>query len=102
MPPETLWKKFITESEQETNEFAASGGDILEFYDDGRPKRWRCGRGENGEPLDPLQADRKNILHRLTADGSWEGVNPTADDIAELKQWRSDWSDLHRSKRPSH
>ncbi|GEM_PF-3743815 len=90
MPPEQI------ESKPDLGEFTAGGGEVVTVYDDGRPKRWRCGRGADGQPLDPPLVDRRNILHRLAADGSWEGVNPTAEDIAELKLWRSDWSDLHK------
>ncbi len=80
--------------EPEASAFASSGGEVLDRYEDGRPKRWKCGKAGPGKPLDPPGVDPKNVIHRITAEGSWEGANPTKDDIDEIKKWRTDWMDV--------
>jgi len=80
-------------------EFVQTGGNILEYYEDGRPKKWLCGKNAAGEPIDPPDVNPKNVIRRLNRDGVWEGVNPTKEDIEELKLWRDDWADIRRGKR---
>ena len=75
-----------------SSDFSRSGGMVLERYDDGRPRLWHCGRDTQGQRLDPPEVERQQALHRLNAQGRWEGVNPSQEDLAEIALWRSDWA----------
>lgn len=79
-------------------EFARTGGNILEYYKDGRPKTWICGKNAEGEPTDPEGVDPKDVVRRLNRDGVWEGANPAKEDVDEIKTWRSDWMNFTRKK----
>jgi len=79
------------DSEQEI--FEQTGGKILESYPDGRPKKWLCGVGENGEIIDP-RGKEKEAIRYLNKENQWEAGNPDEDLIKEIKRWRSDWHDI--------
>jgi len=75
------------EEENKSNEFEETGGKIIESYPDGRPKRWLCGKGENGEIIDPPDKERESIRY-LNAEGKWEAGNPDKELLEEFDRWR--------------
>lgn len=72
--------------------FVKNGGKVLEWYADGTPRRWKCGRGEKGEIVDP-QGMKKEAIRYFNAQGECEGKNPDEESLKEIKLWRSDWMD---------
>ncbi|TAN58515.1 hypothetical protein EPN15_00850 [Patescibacteria group bacterium] len=85
------------ESEQSMEEelesrFVKKGGRVLKIKENGAPQRWLCAIDDNGEPFDPPGIDPKNVIREINGEGKCEGVNPSEEDIEEIKQWRSDWN----------
>lgn len=74
-------------------EFIESGGQVFAWYPNSGPAVWKCGRGKDGEPIDPKGMQRE-ALHYLNERGEWEAGNPDEELLAEIKRWRSDWMDL--------
>lgn len=74
----------------EPSEFEKNGGKILETNEDGTPRRWFCGIGENGEKIHPPGIDPKKVFCKLNSEKKWEG-SLSAEDLEEIKKWRSDW-----------
>lgn len=74
-------------------EFINSGGKVLEWYDDGRPKRWLCGRSPKGEPICPEGMQKDAIIY-LNNKGQYEGTNPGQETREDIEKWRSDWQNV--------
>lgn len=76
--------------EQEPNDyedFLKSGGEFLEYFLDGQVKRWRCGKNEQAQRVDPYGVSPKDIIHSLNNKGKWEGRIPSRDDLEEKETW---------------
>jgi hypothetical protein len=71
-------------------EFIKSGGKILESHPDGRPARWKCGKGENGAPIHPKGMIKEAVTY-INKDGELEGRELDDKYREEIKLWRSDW-----------
>jgi len=51
------------------------GGEVFEWYEDGRLKRWLCGLSPKGEPICPMDMQKDAIIY-LNNEGKYEGTNP--------------------------
>ncbi len=71
-------------------EFIKSGGEILESHPDGKPARWKCGKGKDGLPIHPRGMTKEAISY-INEKGGFEGREPDKKLLEEIKLWRPDW-----------
>lgn len=65
-------------------EFIESGGEVLEWDKDGRPKRWKRGYKDK-KFIDPKGIEEKDITTYLNQDGKWEAT--TESKVEEAALW---------------
>lgn len=78
-------------------EFIKNGGEILEFYPDGWPANWKCGKKKDDTPIHP-EGMTKEAIPYINESGEPEGCNPNKEFLEQVQDWRSDWTTPEESQ----